>query len=395
MILYGCSGSGSGAHDGHDHTAETAAAHAAHDHEGHDHSHEEEAHEGEAAAAAGHSDEIIFTKAQAARTDFALYTVEPVTFHEVIRASGQILAAQGDEASVVAPQSGIVSFGTARMADGVSVRQGQALFYVSSRNLPEGDYATRIQAAYQQAKAAYERAQKLVEEKIVSQTEFEQTRLAYENARNAYESLGTQSPGKGTGVSSPINGYITGITVKEGDYVEVGQVLATVSQNRRLTLRADVSEKYFPALRGIVSANFRTSYSPEIYSLAELHGRLLSVGKASGAGSYYIPVTFEFDNKGGIIPGSYADVYLIGAPMKDVLAVPATAITEEMGYHYVYVQLDDEGYRKQEVTTGATDGEMVRILSGLKAGETIVSRGAYQVKMAAMSGTAIPHGHTH
>lgn len=77
-------------HDGHDHETE------GHNHEVEDHDHEGEGldhqHEGEDGHPAG---EIVFTKEQAAETDFALHKVEPITFYEVIPASGQILAAQG------------------------------------------------------------------------------------------------------------------------------------------------------------------------------------------------------------------------------------------------------------------------------------------------------------
>jgi len=61
--------------------------------------------------------------------------------------------------------------------------------------------------------------------------------------------------------------------------------------------------------------------------------------------------------------------------------------------HRYIVQLDPETYVKREVKLGASDGTRVQILEGLSPGETIVSRGVAQVKMASFSG-AIP-GHTH
>ena len=53
------------------------------------------------------------------------------------------------------------------------------------------------------------------------------------------------------------------------------------------------------------------------------------------------------------------------------MTLPLTAITEEQGVHYIYIQVDKEGYRKQEVTLGENDGDRVEILSGLKKGETV------------------------
>ena len=61
-------------------------------------------------------------------------------------------------------------------------------------------------------------------------------------------------------VTAPLGGYIKNCLVQEGDYVSVGQPLVSITQNRRLFLRADVSEKYYGYLHSIQSANFRTPY---------------------------------------------------------------------------------------------------------------------------------------
>ena len=79
--------------------------------------------------------------------------------------------------------------------------------------------------------------------------------------------------------------------------------------------------------------------------------------------------------------------------MENVLSLPRTALTEEQGSFFVYLNVDEEGYRKQEVTLGADNGKNVQILSGLKAGDRVVVEGANQVRLAGIS-TAIP-GHTH
>lgn len=184
------------------------------------------------------------------------------------------------------------------------------------------------------------------------------------------------------------------ILIREGEYVTVGQPIATLSQNKRLVLRAEVSEKYYNALKNISSANFQTSYDNKIYSLKELNGRLLSYGKTSDKDSFYVPISFEFDNKGEIIPGSFVEVFLISSPIANALTVPVSALTNEMGIFYIYIQLDEEGYRKQEVTLGANNGKEVQVIRGIKTGDKVVTQGAYQVKMAANSGI-IPHGHTH
>lgn len=377
-------------HEGHDHEHEGHD----HKHEGHDHEHEGRDHEHEAAAST-HSNEIIFKEELAKAVGLQTKVMEPAPFTDVIKTSGSILAAQGDETTVVATVPGIVTFGSLSFVDGTPVRKGQAILSLASNNLSEGNVAARAKYAYENAKKEYERMEQLVGDKIVSAKDFEQARLNYENAKAAYDAIAGKQTENGVSVVSPMNGYLKNLQVKEGDYVAVGQPLATISQNSRLVLRAEVSEKYYQYLPAVQSANFRTPYDEQVYQLSDLHGRLLSYGKASDANSFYIPVTFEFDNKGAVIPGSFVEIYLLTSPMQDVLSVPVSALIEEQGIYSVFIRLDEEGYKKQEVKLGANNGSDVQILSGLKPGDMVVTQGAYQIKLASASNAIPAHTHNH
>lgn len=387
-------------HEGHDHSHEGHD----HEHEGHDHEHEGHDHEHETAEEhAGHShesettkhsDEIIFPKAQAAKTTFEVREIQPASFNQVVKTTGQVLAAPGDEAVIVATSNGVVSFSSNKLTEGTKVQKGQSLFQISSKDIAEGDYYTKVKATYEAAKASYDRAEALVKDKIISQKEFESTKLEFENAKTAYDAVSNNKTAKGVSVNASINGHMKNILVKEGEYITVGQPLATVSQNQRLVLRAEVSQRYYNAMQSVKSANFKTPYDNKVYSLEDLNGRLLSFGKTSNENSFFIPVSFEFDNKGEVIPGSFVEVYLISSPIENTLSIPVSALTNEMGIYYVYVQIDEEGYRKQEVALGANNGKEVQIIKGLHPGDRVVTQGAYQVKMASASG-AIPHGHSH
>lgn len=360
-------------------------------------SHSEEGHDehGHAAEEAAHGgNEIVLTPARAKAAGVEVSEVKPGTFHQVIQASGQVMTAQGDERVAVATVAGVVSFRN-RVVEGMSVAQGTPLVVISSKELAEGDPVQKARVAYEVARKEYERMAKLVGDKIVSEKAFQQARQAYENARIAYEAVARNHSGDGQTVTSPMAGYVKSLLVKEGDYVSVGQPLVSITQNRRLYLRANVSERYYPALKGIVSANFRTPYNERVYDLKALNGRLLSYGKTPGDNSYYLPVTFEFDNKGDIIPGSYVEVFLLANPLEDVICLPESALTEEQGSYFVYRQVDAECYEKQLVTVGASDGEQVQILSGVQPGEHIVTHGAYQVKLASASNAIPPHTHEH
>ena len=102
-----------------------------HEAEGPDHSHEGECsgeHNHEAAdehneAAEAHSDEIILPKAKAEAAGVKVSVIEPAPFQQVIKTSGQVLAAQGDESVAVATVAGVVSF-RGKVTEGMSVGSG-------------------------------------------------------------------------------------------------------------------------------------------------------------------------------------------------------------------------------------------------------------------------------
>ena len=397
MSVAGCSGenASSGGHD-HDHDHDHTPAHD-HSHDSHgDHDHEEgHVHgSGEEAGEETHgSDEIVLAPEKAAAAGVATETVAPAPFHGVIKTSGRVMPASGDETTVSATVAGIVKLARP-VAEGAEIGRGAPVVTISTSALPDGDISHRARIAYEAAKTEYERAQSLVADRIVSQHDFETAKAEYERARLAYEATGRGGNGRGVTVSTPADGFVKQLMVKDGDYVEVGQPIATVTKNRHLYLRAEVAERDYAAIRGIRSAKFEPAYSSgSVYDLTDMGGRLVSYGRAPGAGGAFIPVTFEFDNTGDILPDSYAEIYLIGAERPGVISVPVGALTEEQGVMFVYIQEDESCYAKREVKTGQSDGERVEILSGINPGDKVVTEGAVHVRLAA-AGKSIP-GHTH
>lgn len=384
--------------DGHNHSEGDGHVHSpddGHNHsEGDGHEHSKDDGHNHGTETAEHTDEILFTKEQAKSVGLTTETIAPGTFLQVIKTSGQVQATQGDEATIVATSNGIISFINPSISDGTPISSGQAIVTISARNLLDGDPAAKAKIAFETAQAEFNRASQLIKDNIISAKEYEQVKLRYETAKTVYEAQSSNITTGGIRVTSPISGYLKNRLVSQGEYVSVGQPIATVSQNKRLQLKAEVSENYFSSLRNISSANFRMAYDKVIYKLSEMNGRLLSFGRASDGQSFYIPVTFEFDNVGDIIPGSFAEVYLLSSPQENIISVPVSALTEEQGLHFVYLQLDEEGYMRQEVTIGQNNGERVEILSGLSSGDKVVTKGVYQVKLAAIS-SIMPDGHTH
>lgn len=406
---------------GHDHAAlpDNHSAHPAHDHAAHS-----DDHAAHSQAGSAHAPGIIeFSPEQADAAGLRTETVKAGPFSQAIRVSGEILPAQGDEITVVATTSGIVAFSSgltsgsyagtvsqssvqagqqsaqasrpvrAVLVPGARITSGSPVAWISSRNMPEGDLALKAKATLDAAAKEYGRAAALVGSGAISEKEFEQAELDYINAKAAYRAYEGRSAEAGVAVRTSLSGYVKEVYVNEGDYVNAGQPLLSITQNRRLQLRADVPQKYYTSLRNVNDANFRPSYSVKTYSVRSLGGRLVSTGRNS-AGTFYIPAIFEFSNTGDFVPGSYSDIYLIGTREDGIISVPESALLEEQGVYSVFIKICESEYRKQEVRTGRTDGLRREILSGLNEGDEVVTAGTGQVRLASMSGV-IPEGHSH
>lgn len=396
-------------HAGHDHAKEESCSggHAVNSHDphaGHDHSGDNKSKKSKKSSVAddGHDhdaeadnpDEIVFPKAQAERTEFEVQPAAKGRFTEVIKCSGEISAAQSQISVVTAPIAGVVTFVDGRIMASTDVRHGQPLFHISSGSLASGDAALKAGIAFEQAKADWERAQRLYASKIISQSDYLAAQAEYLRAESEYKPVSDRNADGSITVSSPAAGYLSQVSVSSGDYVEMGQPLAIVARPGKMQLRALVSQRYFDRLPGINDANFTVPSSSESYNIRSLGGQLYAAGKIVSKNSSLIPVVFEFENNGMVADGMIADVALLGVTRNDVMTLPISAITEQQGLYYVYMQLDEEHYSRREVKLGPDDGRRVEILSGIGEGDMIVTKGAINVRMAAASGS-IPHGHAH
>lgn len=347
----------------------------------------------------GGGNDISYLKEQAWKVDFATVQAEVRSFSEIIKTSGQILSAPGDEAVLISQINGIVSFAGNGLIEGSPVNTGSSLLSVKSNDVVRSTLSGEVQKAESDlaaAKANYDRASELVKDQIISQKEFLDAKLRYENAQTALRTARASSSFNSNrqNITAPISGYLKNVMVENGQFVTAGQTLATISKNKKLILRAEVSQKYFAKLSSIKAANFKTTEGTKVYSTSELNGRLVSFGKSADANTPFIPITFEIDNLGEFIPGSVVEVFLQSGSSPSLI-VPYTSLIEEQGIFYVYVQTEGESFQKREIKMGSTDGINVQILSGVSPGERVVSKGAYQIKLSTASGTLPAHGHEH
>jgi cobalt-zinc-cadmium efflux system membrane fusion protein len=340
---------------------------------------------------------ITFLKEQAWKIEFANQKIKPQIFHKVIKTTGELSARPSDEQIVSARSSGVVSWGENIIA-GATVEKGKKLFVQTSGNFAEGNVESQYREAksnYEKAKADYERVQPLLKDKIVSEKDYVDIKNRYQQAQIAFETLSRNYSNGGQTVTAPMTGFIKQIMVRSGEFVQAGQPLAVISKDQSLQLRADVPLRYANELPMISEANFKTVHNEKVYGTRALHGKVISYGKAIGDAISLLPVYFSITNDGSLIPGDVVEVYLQTRAIQNALVVPMTALIEEQGNFYVYIQLEGESFEKRLVKLQGNDGRNAHVVSGIQEGERVVTKGAQMVKLATQSGSVPAHGHEH
>ena len=216
----------------------------------------------------------VFTKEQSWKIDFATEHPELEPFGQVIKTTAQVQSAQGDEILVLAKTNGIVILSAENVLEGKSVSSGQVLYSISGSGLANNNASVQFLEAqnnHEKAKSDYERLKGLAKDKIVSEKDLLIAKNQYDNTKVTYDNLSKNFNASGQKVSSTMNGYIKQVFIQNGQYVEAGQPIVTVSQNKTLLLRAEVQQKYFPILGTINSANIRTLHDNQTYTLEQMN----------------------------------------------------------------------------------------------------------------------------
>jgi membrane fusion protein, heavy metal efflux system len=125
-------------------------------------------------------------------------------------------------------------------------------------------------------------------------------------------------------------------------------------------------------------------------------GRLVSVGRVVDPQSRTVPVIYEVTNADRqLAVGQAVSVRLFTSASVMAPAVRESALVDDAGRPVVFVQLAGEAFARRPVTLGNRQGEYVQVTSGVKPGERVVVKGAYLIRLSAMSSQIPAHGHVH
>jgi RND family efflux transporter MFP subunit len=339
-------------------------------------------------------DVVMFHKEQAWKTDLAIQEVTLQPFYAVIHTSARVKGQPQSSLTINAQANGQVNLVP---VIGQSVRKGELLAVIAGTGL-ENNLNTKLKEAkiaFEKSKADVDRTKPLVEREVISRKDFLEIRTRYQQDSLRYYQLAKQLSGQGLNVRAPIRGFVSNISVSNGQYVENGEPILTVSEQNQLLIEAFVNQSDFQKVPGIFSANFSFANHEKTISLDEINGHVTSKNAFVNENSSRIPVTFSAQNNGRFMPGMYLEAYLKTGRKEEALVIPISAVLEEQGQYFVFIQIGGESFVKKQVILAGNDGIRTEIASGLSVGDRIVTQGAYQIKLAAMAGDLPLHGHTH
>jgi membrane fusion protein, multidrug efflux system len=346
----------------------------------------------------------------------AAATEQPIA--RFIRATGTLMAEE--QADVAAETAGRVI--AAPVERGTQVAAGAELVRVSSTEtdaqLNEAEAnAAQIEARLgitpgtafdvnavpevQNAKAGFELAQSefariksLLDQRVVSQSEYDQRRTQMEAARQQYESAKNaaaqqyqslqaararvalaRKASADTSVRAPFAGQVAERLVAVGDYVTKGMKVATVVRVNPLRVQLTIPEQFVSA----VAVGQPVTFEVDAYPGRQFQGQVKYVSPALEAAQRALTVEALVPNANGVLkPGLFATARIQQPQRTPGVLVPAAAVQTSAGTSRLYV-VNGDHVEERIVTTGETLGELVEITKGLKAGERVATKNVNQL----------------
>jgi RND family efflux transporter MFP subunit len=164
--------------------------------------------------------------------------------------------------------------------------------------------------------------------------------------------------------------------LQPGDAIDVGQPILTLAPSRSFVVRTKVDEQDVINVR----VGQRASITGEDFPGRILSGRVVEISpmvQRSGdapAESHTVPASIAIDRPPPFLrDGMSADVTIFTTDLPHAIAVPSDAVHRDGAGTFVYLVKDGSAHR-QPVRPGATNETSTVILSGLHAGDVIVSQ---------------------
>ena len=299
-------------------------------------------------------------------THIAVETLAPQNLNDSLSLPGTLEA--WEDLTLAAEMAGPIRWIGPK--EGARIKKGQAILRID----PERHDAelARDQVEYELQKKRMERRQSLVDRKLVSQQEFEDSQKAFEQSQ-AQLRLSRLALEKST-LRSPVDGVLNKLMVDRGEYVSSGTAAAVVMQVDRLRVLVDVPEKDVSGMA--VGKKARVFTSPVSGDKgAGVAGKVIHLSLQADPSTRTYQAKIAIDNSSGALrPGMIVQVGLTRQELAKVITVPLYALVDRDGEKVVFVEHEGKAHLRQ-VKVGPIVGNQAVIDSGLAPGERLIIKG--------------------
>jgi membrane fusion protein, heavy metal efflux system len=290
---------------------------------------------------------------------------------------------------------------------GQAVKVGQPLATLQSTELGKARSELIVATAHSDfARQTLDRKKRLASERIVSQRELQEAESNVASAdanvraaRAGLQALGvTGDSNESTDSSqfvlrSPVQGVVLDRQAVKGQLAEPAQPLFRIGDLSMLWLTVQAFER--DAVRIKQGSPVRTTFAA--LPGRTFNGRVALIGKEVNSQSRTIPVRIDIANPEGLLrPGMSATAWVTpGADSRVITTVPAASLQRIEDAWVVFVPQSQERYEIRRVGRGRDLGGEVELISGVKAGETVVVDGAFLLKAEADKSRSEGEEHEH
>jgi RND family efflux transporter MFP subunit len=250
-------------------------------------------------------------------------------------------------------------------------------------------------ASYELAQEEFNRIKSLLDQRVVSQSEYDQRRTQMEAARQQYEVAKNAAAQQyqslqaararvalakkavaDTVVRAPFTGVVAERLVSVGDYVTKGMKVAIVVRVNPLRVLLTIPEQFVSA----VAVGQAVDFEVDAYPDRHFTGIVKYISPALQADRRALTVEAAVPNASGELkPGLFATARLEQPRKTPGILVPSAAVATSAGTSRVYV-VNGDHVEERIVTTGQTVGDLIEIAKGVIAGEHVATTNLGKLK---------------
>lgn len=187
---------------------------------------------------------------------------------------------------------------------------------------------------------------------------------------------------------APADGVVIERMARPGHWAAAGETLLSVADYSAVQIEGELPESLIPrvAARSSNVVRVRIPADPSFVAM----GRIKFISPVLDPVKRTAHVLIDCDNpKGALRDGMFVDLAIVLREEKSAVVVPSSAVVQSGPMHFVFLKVGDL-YKKQDITPGLANDQVVEVLGGLAPGDVVVAQGAYSLtQLRPTAGTAV------